>query len=55
MLKDRHSIRLIFKSLLVKYLDVHVPNLFAMVVRFQNRFCFFSSPIASGEGKILPT
>ncbi len=25
-----------------------------MVVRFQNRFCFLSSPIISGEGKILP-
>jgi hypothetical protein len=33
---------------------LHVPNLFSMVVRFQNRFRFLSSPIISGEGKILP-
>ena len=32
---------------------LHVP-LFSMVVRFQNRFCFLSSPIISGEGKISP-
>ena len=35
----------------IKYQNVHVPNLFSMVVRFQNRFCFLSSPIISGEGK----
>ena len=29
-------------------------NLFSMVVRFKNRFCFLSSPIISGEGKIVP-
>ena len=33
---------------------LHAPNLCSMVVRFPNRFCFLSSPIISGEGKILP-
>ena len=42
------------KSFFVKYRDVHVPNLFSMVVRSKNRFCFLSSPIISSEGKILP-
>ena len=37
----------------VKYQYEHVPNLFSMVVRFQSCFCFLSSPIISGEGKIV--
>ena len=43
--------RWIVKSFFVKYQNVHVPNLFSMVVPFQNCFCFLSSPIISGEGK----